>query len=624
MSHGGARDGRPSIGAYGFLSDCSSAALVSRDGSVDWWCSPRFDSPSVFGRLLGPDAGHWSLAPVSPGSSERAYLADTLVLRTVHTSAGGVVAVTEALALGAGGHDLGRRGPPMLLRVVQGLSGQVRMATTLAPRPEYGRTEPHWRRIGGGVEARGGPLTLTCLAPVDWVVRAGAATAEFDVRAGDRVELRLVATPAFGTAPGPGDVAGPGGEAGIAGTVESWRSWAAEHTGYDGAYAAEVRRSSLVLQGLTFGPSGAVVAAATTSLPEAVGGHDNWDYRFAWLRDLSFTARALWLAACPSEPNALLDWVTTAIGRLRDETVQIAYGVEGERDLDERRLPHLPGHRGSRPVRVGNAAAQQRQLDVLGEVVDAAALLHDPDRGFPPGTADLVVALADRAADDWTQPDSGMWEARDADRHYTSSKVWCWVALDRAVALAPALGPAADPQRWSAAAGKVRAAVLEQAWSERLGAYAGALGSDRLDASVLLLPLVGFLPVTDERMAATVEVIAAGLGEHGLVRRWDEDRSGFLICTYWLVECLAMAGQADRADALFRLATGHANDLGLLAEEADPGTGAALGNVPQAFSHVGLINAAWRLAHPAAQPPRASGRRRSAEQPGSRGGGPRL
>ena len=583
----------PRIADYGFLSDCSSAALVDRGGSVDWWCVPRFDSPSLFGRLLGPDAGHWTLRPAAGSTVEREYLTDTLVLRTVHTTGDGAVAVTDVLAFEAGarGHDVGRRSPHVLLRRVEGLRGSVRMETELRPRPEYGRTEPHWRTVDGGVEARGGPLRMLCTAPVDWTLDRGAARAAVTVAAGATVEFRLAVSPAFEAVP-----ADP--EPSVADTVAGWRSWAADHTAYDGAFPAEVRRSSVVLQGLTYAPSGAVVAAATTSLPETPGGSDNWDYRFAWLRDLSLTARALWLAACPTEPDRLLDWVSTAAGHLRDEPIQIAYGVGGERDLTEQVLDHLPGYRGARPVRVGNGAWDQRQLDVLGEVLEVAHLLRDDVAEFPPAVADLLVALADRAATDWAEPDSGMWEARDAVRHYTSSKVLCWVALDRAVRLAPRLGAHSDPERWAAAREKVRAAVLAEAWSDRLGAYAGAFGSDEPDASVLLLPLTGFLPMTDPRMAATVELVAARLGDRGLVRRWDADRSGFLICTYWLVECLAMAGRAERAEALFRLATGHANDLGLLAEEADPDTGAALGNVPQAFSHVGLVNAAWRLAHP--------------------------
>ena len=584
------------IGEYGFLSDCSSAGLVTRGGSVDWWCVPRFDSPAVFGRLLGPDAGHWELAPVGGSEATRAYLDDTLVLRTVHRTAAGSVAVTDLLAFepGARGHDVGLRSPHTLLRRVEGLTGTVRMRTELAPRPEYGLVEPHWRHVEGGVEARGGPLRLVCTGAPGWTLRRGTAHAEFAVAAGGTVELRLAATPAFEPArPAAGSVED---------TVAGWRSWAADHTAYDGAFPAEVRRSSLVLQGLTYAPSGAIVAAASTGLPETPGGADGWDYRYAWLRDLSVTARALWVAACPTEPERLLDWVSTAAGHLRDEPVQIVYGVNGERDLTERVLHHLPGPDGAAPVRVGNAAWEQTQLDVLGEVLDAALLLRDSVGGFAPAVVDLLVALADRAADTWPEPDSGMWEARDAERHYTSSKVMCWVALDRAVTLAPQLGPAADPDRWAAAAAKVRAAVLAEAWSDELGAYAGAFGSDELDASVLVLPLVGFLPVDDPRMAATIEVVAGRLGGRGLVRRWADDRAGFLICTYWLVECLALAGAADRAEALFRLATSCGNDLGLLSEEADPDTHRPLGNVPQAFSHVGLINAAWRLAHPGTAP----------------------
>ena len=583
------------IADYGFLSDCCTAAMVDRDGSIEWWCLPRFDSPSVFGRLLDPDAGHWTLRPEADSTVRRDYLPDTLVLRTVHSTAGGEVAVTDALVFEAGArsHDIGLRSPRVLVRRVEGLRGTVRMTTELAPRPEYGRTEPHWRAIDGGIEARGGPVMLTCLGPLDWTASGGTARAGFTVAAGSRVELRLTAASSFDPA-----AVTPDGE-GIEDTVAGWRSWTADHTEYDGAYPDEVRRSSVVLQGLTYAPSGAVIAAATTSLPETPGGSDNWDYRYAWLRDLSLTARALWVAACASEPARLLDWVGTATGHLRDEPVQIMYGVGGERDLTERTLDHLAGYGGSRPVRAGNDAYQQVQLDVLGEVLDAAHLMRDMKEVFTPAVSDLLVALADRAADSWGDPDAGMWEARDAARHYTSSKVMCWVALDRAVELAPLLGEGADPDRWAAARERVRAAVLEQAWSERAGAYAGAFGSDELDASVLVLPLVGFLPMSDARMAATVEAVATRLGDRGLVRRWADDRSGFLICTYWLVECLALAGQADRADALFRLATGHGNDLGLLAEEADPDTGEALGNVPQAFSHVGLVNAAWRLAHPA-------------------------
>jgi len=589
---------QPAISDYGFLSDCHSAALVDRSGSVDWWCVPRFDSPSVLGRLLDPAAGHWTLRPVGEFTCQRRYVGETLVLRTVFHTDTGTVSVTDALLLegGARGHDLGLRSPHVLLRRVEGQQGTVRMRTDLSPRMEYGRTEPHLRSTPEGAQARGGPVTLTLNTDVPLSVEDGAVLGEFAVAEGEVVELRLSYAPTFGAAP---DGAGA---ASLPDTLDAWTSWAAQHTGYDGDYSEQVRRSSLVLQGLTYGPSGAVIAAATTSLPETMGGDLNFDYRYAWLRDLSLTMRSLWLAACPDEPGRLFAWLAGSAGHVRDELVQIMYGVEGERDLTEHELEHLAGYRGSAPVRVGNAAWEQDQLDVFGEVLDAAHLLREQLGEFAPPTQQLLVALANRAARTWEQPDAGMWEARDASRHYTSSKVMCWVALDRAVKLAPRLGAGADRDSWVRARDAVREAILDQAWSEKAGAYTGAFGSNDLDASVLVLPLVGFLPARDHRMRATVEAIEDELGEGGLVRRWPSDRSGFLICTYWLVECLALAGEPARARSWFLSATDHANDLGLLSEEADPQSGELLGNYPQAFSHVGLINAAWRLGQPAEDP----------------------
>jgi len=586
-------DGRqPAIADYGFLSDCHGAALVDRSGSVDWWCVPRFDSPSVLGRLLDPAAGHWALRPVGEFTSERGYVGDTLVLRTVFHTVAGAVSVTDALLLepGTHGHEIGRRSPHVLLRRVEGQWGTVRMSTDLSPRMEYGRTEPHLRHIPGGAEATGGPVTLTLSTSARLRLDDGSIRSEFEVAVGEVVELRLAYAPTFGRASDLADGAS------LSETLAGWTSWAAQHTGYDGDFPELVRRSSLVLQGLTYGPSGAIVAAATTSLPETMGGELNFDYRYAWLRDFSLTIRSLWLASCPDEPARLFGWLPDSAGHVRDELIQIMYGVEGERDLTEHVLEHLGGYRGSAPVRVGNEAWEQEQLDVLGEVLDAAHLLAPQLGEFAPPLRQLLVALANRAASAWEQPDAGMWEARDKRRHYTSSKVMCWVALDRAVALAPRLG--ADPNVWAKARDAVRAAVLDQAWSEQAGAYTGAFGSDDLDASVLVLPLVGFLPADDERMRATVEAVERELGQGGLVRRWPSDRSGFLICTYWLVECLVLAGQPDRARSVFLRATSHANDLGLLSEEADPRTGELLGNFPQAFSHVGLINAAWRLGQP--------------------------
>lgn len=600
---------QPSIGDYGLLSDCTSAALVDRDGSVDWWCVPRFDSPSVFGRILDADAGHWTLRPSGAFRSRRAYVEDTLVLRTVFSTETGEVAVVDALALSAGarGHDIGLHSPHVMVRQVVGLSGVVEMRTELAPRVEYGRTTPHLATSRHGVEARGGPVRLSCTAPVAWACEDGTARSAFAVVAGQVVDFRLRYTAAFSPAPTGIGAAEPS----ILDTVLGWQSWAALHTSYAGCFPEQVRRSSLVLQGLTYGPSGAVVAAATTSLPERVGGELNFDYRFAWLRDLSLTIRSLWVAACPDEPERLLRWFANAAGRGSEELVQIMYGVEGERDLHEHELEHLSGYRGSRPVRVGNEAWKQKQLDVLGEVLDAAYVLRDTLGDLETPVQDMLVRLADRAASSWSEPDAGMWEARDAERHYTSSKVMCWVALDRAIELASRLGGAGpDVERWAAARDDVRAAVLAQAWSEQAGAYTGAFGSDELDASVLIMPIVGFLPATDERMLATIAAVERELGESGrLVRRWSSDPSGFLICTYWLVECLALAGRVEQAMTWFGTATSHANDLGLLSEEADPTSGELLGNMPQAFSHVGLINAAWRLSEASTTDPPPEGAR---------------
>ncbi|MCA1674264.1 MAG: glycoside hydrolase family 15 protein [Actinobacteria bacterium] len=596
--------GRPSaIGDYAFVSDCHSAALIDRAASVDWWCVPRFDSPSVFGRLLGPDAGHWSLHPSAAFESTRHYVPDSLVLRTVFTTAGGEVTVWDALGLelGSRGHEIGLRSPHVFLRRVEGSRGAVEMVTEFAPRMEYGLTVPNVLVSGDSVVARGGPVALTLAGSVTLSPGPGCARGRFTVHAGEQVDFTLAFTPSA-----EGSSATEGGDrAALEDTIAGWESWTRQHAGYEGRHRDAVRRSSLVLQGLTFQPTGAVVAAATTSLPEKVGAELNFDYRFAWLRDLSLTIRSLWIAACPDEASRLFRWIADASGHLADdERVQIMYGVEGERNLAEHELAHLPGFRDSRPVRVGNAAWDQEQLDVLGEVLDAVEQLRDQLGELDQPTRALLIALADRAATTWREPDAGMWEARDQRRQYVSSKVMCWVALDRAVRLAPLLGEGVQLERWGEARERVRAAVLTKAWSERAGAYTGAFGSDELDASVLLLPLVRFLPARDERMWATIEAVERELGDIGLVRRWPEDPMGFLICTYWLVECLALGDEVARAEQWFARATSYANDLGLLAEQADPDRKELLGNYPQAFSHVGLINAAWRLTEATAQRPK--------------------
>ncbi|MGN9892281.1 glycoside hydrolase family 15 protein [Micromonospora sp. L31] len=606
------------ISEHGFLADGSSAVLVDRAGSVNWWCPARFDAPSAFGRLLDDRAGHWSIQPEGGYTSERSYLDDTLVLRTVFTTTTGAVAVTDALALepGARGHDIGRRSPRVLARVVEGLAGEVPMLVDYQPRFEYGRVSAYLTNSDGVIDAAGGGCRLRLRADVALDCGEDGATARITVRAGDTYRFTLGHAPAYGDA----QPATPDADQVVADAVAGWRSWAALHDDYQGRYRDAVRRSAMVVQGMTYGPSGAVVAAATTSLPEQLGGDRNYDYRFVWVRDFSLTLQALWLAACPDEANRQFSWVGRAMGRIGDEPVPIMYGVDGGRDLTEHALAHLSGYDNSRPVLVGNDAWRQRQTDVLGEVLDAAWLMRYYLDPMSPDVRHLLRALADRAVSDWRRPDAGMWEARDAERHYVSSKVQCWTALDRAVRFGSRLGGPADVARWAAARDEVRAAVLTRGWNERLGAFTGAFDSDQLDASVLLMPLVGFLPADDPRMRSTMDVVERRLSRDGLLRRWDDDPAGFVICSFWLVGCLAMAGERDRAGRIFEQLAARVNDLGLYAEQIDQATGEHLGNFPQAFSHIGLINAAGHLT---AADERARRAREGDRQPVPAGTGPR-
>ncbi len=588
------RESRPTaIADYAFLSDSNGSALVSKEGSIDWYCVPRFDSPAVFCRLLGADAGHWSLGPAGPSRQVRSYVGDSLVLRTEHETQEGKAAVTEGMVFAPGSrvHDIGHNVPHVLARRIEGLQGMVRFVMELAPRFEYGLTHPYLKATDAGVIARAGPAALHLGASVPLECRDGSAFADFTVGAGESVSFSLTYAPSFGKS----DPSVMDAEEALKDTIEGWESWMGSHAGYQGVRVEQVRRSALVLQGLTYQPTGPIVAAATTSLPEKIGASDNFDYRFAWLRDASLMLRAQWVATCPDEPSRFFQWIARSLGDFGRERVQIMYGVAGERDLTEHELDHLEGFRDSRPVRVGNAAWKQKQLDVLGEILDGALLLKDQLGDFDEEIRRLLIALADRAAESWPGPDAGMWEARDEERDYVASKVMCWVALDRAVKLAPDLDDDAKADRWRAARDDVRETILKRGWNDQLGTFVGAFGSEDLDAAVLLMPLVDFLPATDERMRSTVEVIERELADGGLVRRWSSDESGFVICSYWLVECLALAGDLDKAFELFDRATSYANDIGLFSEEVDVHSGELLGNFPQAFSHIGLINAAWRL-----------------------------
>jgi alpha,alpha-trehalase len=590
------------------VADCNSAALVDRGGSIDWLCLPRYDSDAVFAALLDPNAGHWSIRPVDSFSSTRRYLPGTLVLETTFTTATGEVTLTDAMAFAEGqrGHDVGLDAPHELLRSVKGVSGEVELRMELAPRPEYGLVTPLVRLEGDGARTFGGSGRVAVRSEVPLTAADSTVEASFTVRAGEATGFALRwAPPELGDAPAPtppNNVAER-----IEQTAETWRSWEAEHDIYEGPHKDLVRMSSRVLKGLTYRPTGAIVAAPTTSLPEVVGGARNWDYRFCWIRDSSMTIQALYVGACPDEVEEFISFMTSSAGgRAGEGSLQIMYGVGGEHDLSERELGHLQGWRDSRPVRVGNGAWDQVQLDVYGELLNSLYLYREKLGELHPEIQAFAADLADTAARRWREADSGIWEMRGELLHHLSSKVLCWTALDRAVKLAPQLGDHAKVPEWEAERDEIRAAILERGWSEERQAFAQSFDSDELDAAALLMPLLGFLPASDERMRSTIEAIARELTEDGLVLRYrtgaglNEDgltgeEGTFVICTFWLVACLANAGEPGRAEELFDTLTGYANDLGLLAEEVDTHTSEQLGNFPQAFSHIGLIGAAWEI-----------------------------
>ena len=613
------------IADYALLSDRHSAALVSRDGSIDWLCCPRFDSPSIFGRLLGDEAGYWSIRATSATQVTRRYLDRTMVLETTWRTPTGTVAIMDALAMGEGnrGHELGKGAPHLLLRRATCLEGEVEVALEYVPRPEYGLVDPVLDTVDGGVAAFVGAAVLILSSPPDLSVDQSALSGTFQLRRGECAGFALHHT----------EQAEEGSArvwsqseigARLEDTESAWESWSELHQSYVGPWRDLVHHSGRVLQSLSFAPTGAICAAATTSLPEVVGGARNWDYRYAWVRDASFTIEALWVAACPDEANQFFDYVTSsAAGSLdRGGDLQIMFGIGGERVLTERELPHLEGWRHSVPVRVGNGAWEQRQLDVYGELLSAVYRLcdhlfdnpsrrvgpmADPDKwGAPPDLAAVTrrffVELADTAARRWQEKDQGIWEVRGEPRHFLYSKLMCWVALDRAVALADRLDASDRVEAWEQTQSEIREAILTRGWSDRAGAFTQSFDSDELDASNLMLSLVGFLPADEPRVLATIYATEERLtDERGLVYRYrshdglEGEEGTFLLCTFWLAQALARAGETARARTVFERAAAFVNDVGLLAEEADPVSGELLGNFPQAFSHIGLVNAAWAI-----------------------------
>ena len=597
-------ENRP-IADYALLSDCRTAALVSSRGSLDWLCLPDFDSQSVFGRLLDETAGHWFICPEGVTRVRRQYAESTMVLETTFDTNSGTAILTDAMALGEHdrGHELGREAPHCLLRSIACSAGEVQINFEYAPRPEYGLVLSLLRPGGGVIQSRGGASRFSLSTPIDLHLSDGTASATFTLAPGQALHFSLQygsVLDAFPSAWTQEEIAGRS-----ASTVEAWRSWSRLHQNYQGPWKDLVAHSGRVLQALTYYPTGAIVAAPTTSLPESVGGDRNWDYRFTWVRDASFTLEALWVAACPDEALKFFSFLAeAALTQVRKGAdLQIMFGIRGEHDLTERTLPHLRGWRNSSPVRIGNGAWNQRQLDVYGELMGAVYLLKDQLTGLDNVTREFLVSIVDAAASRWQQKDQGIWEIRGEPRHFLYSKLMCWVALDRGIELADLLHSTAKVNSWQAVREQIRTAILAQGWSPAAGAFTQTFGSDDLDASSLMIPIVGFLPADDPRVLSTIQATAMHLtDQHGLVFRYisQDGLSGqegsFLLCTFWLAQAQALAGQMDQAMATFTRAVSFANDVGLLSEEILPETKELLGNFPQAFSHIGLVNAAWAIA----------------------------
>jgi GH15 family glucan-1,4-alpha-glucosidase len=574
---------------YALLSDSGSAALVSKAGSIDWLCFPRFDSGACFASLLGTqDNGHWSLAPTTSARSERSYRPGSLVLETFHSTDSGVVAVVDALVPVGDVHRLVRR--------VEGRSGSVSMRSEMRVRFDYGSIVPWVTKIDGGVRAIAGPEALVLRTPIALYGEGYSTVGEFTVRAGDQVTFDLAWYESHRATPEPIDV-----DAVVDDTLAWWAAWSSQLR-YDGAYRDEVHQSLTVLKGLSHAATGSFVAAPTTSLPEWIGGSRNWDYRYCWLRDATFTLLALLKAGCVDEARSWRDWLVRAVAG-DPSKVQIMYGLAGERRLPELELGWLDGFDGSRPVRIGNGAADQVQLDVFGEVMDA---MHQARlSGMAPDESAWRVqeAMMEWLEGNWQNPDAGIWEVRGGPAQFTHSKVMAWVAFDRAVKTVEQLDLGSDTTRWRLLRDRVHAEVCANAVDDR-GVFTQSYGRPALDASTLMIPLVGFLPPDDPRVVATVDAIQKELTVDGLVNRYQVDdgddgvggeEGAFLLCSFWLVDALALMGRHHQATALYERLLDLRNDVGLLAEEYDPIADRQLGNFPQAFSHVALASSAVNL-----------------------------
>ena len=576
---------------YALIGDLQTAALVSRGGSIDWCCFPRFDSGACFAALLGgPQHGRWLLAPTEAASSTRRYRSDTLILETVFETESGSVRVIDLMPP--------RGSAPDIVRIIEGLHGTVAMHSELVIRFDFGRILPWVRRIDHARVAIAGPDALCLRTPAPVRGEHMRTLSDFTVSAGERVPFVLTWFPSHEELPAAIDP-----EQALTDAEHYWHEWASsgEHAG---GYHREVHESLLVLKALTYAPTGGIVAAPTTSLPELIGGVRNWDYRYCWLRDATLTLLAMLQTGHRVEAEEWERWLLRAVAGDPAE-VQIMYGIAGERRLDERELGWLPGYEDSLPVRVGNAASTQLQLDVYGEVIEA--LYQGRVHGVPANANvwSLTCMLLRWLETGWRSVDAGLWEVRGPARHFTHSKVMAWVAFDRAVRFHDEFGATGPVERWREIRDEIHAEVLARAWSEKKQAFTQSYDSDELDASVLQLPIVGFLPATDERIVSTVAAVRRELTVDGLVLRYRPQDAAvdglpggegvFLACSFWLVEVLALQDRQDEARELFERLLDLRNDVGLLSEEYDPVARRQLGNFPQAFSHLALISAALVL-----------------------------
>jgi len=576
---------------YALLGDCHSAALVGRDGSIDWLCLPRFDSGACFAALLGDaENGRWAITPRGEYEARRRYLPGTMVLETEFRTPSGVCRLIDCLVV----QDL----HPTLIRRVEGVAGTVALGLELVIRFDYGSIVPWVRRPeGGSLWATAGPDTLVLHTAVILRGEDLRTRGDFTVEAGQQLDFSLVWHATHAGHPPPESV-----EVGLGRTIAWWQAWSARNT-YRGAWQGLVERSLLTLKALTYAPSGGIVAAPTTSLPEQIGGVRNWDYRYCWLRDATFTLYALLTCGYREEASEWREWLVRAVAGTPSQ-IHIMYGICGERRLTELELAWLPGYEGSRPVRIGNAAHRQTQLDVFGEVMDTLHLARRSGLEFNQDSWRVQRAMMEYLEGAWSRPDEGIWEVRGPARHFTHSKVMAWVAFDRAIKAVHGFGRPGPLRRWQALRRQIHQEVCTKGYDRTLGAFVQSYGSQQADASLLMMSLVGFLPASDPRIAGTVALIERTLMRDGLVMRYIPELTQdglpgsegvFLACSFWLVDNYLLLGRRADAERLFARLVGLCNDVGLLSEEYDPALGRQLGNFPQALSHIALINTAANL-----------------------------